>query len=54
MVKLSQFREKIDQVVKKKASKLKNLKKRNVMLAKPDYYVHLDWLKQSFKKIAAP
>ena len=29
----------------KKASKLRNLKKRDVMLADPGYYVHLDWSK---------
>ena len=27
----------------KKASKLSNLKKRDVMTVNPDYYVHLDW-----------
>ena len=30
----------------KKASKLSNLKKRKIMTAKPDYYVHLDWSKE--------
>ncbi len=30
----------------KKVSKLSNLKKRNVMSAPPDYYVHLDWSKE--------
>ena len=30
----------------KKASKLSNLKKRDVMTANPNYYVHLDWSKK--------
>ena len=30
----------------KKASKLSNLKKRNVLSADPNYYVHLDWSKK--------
>lgn len=30
----------------KKASKLSNLKKRDVMSAKPGYYIHLDWSKK--------
>ena len=30
----------------KKASKLNNLKKRDVMSVKPEYYVHLDWSKK--------
>ena len=30
----------------KKASKLSNLKKRDVMSTKPDYYIHLDWSKK--------
>ena len=29
--------------VMKKSSHLNNLKKRDVMSASPDYYVHLDW-----------
>ena len=32
-------------VLDKNASKLSNLKKRNVMSADPGYYVHLDWSK---------
>ncbi|MBI5149758.1 MAG: type II toxin-antitoxin system Phd/YefM family antitoxin [Candidatus Omnitrophica bacterium] len=32
--------------VDKKASKLSNLKKRKVMSASPDFYVHLDWSKK--------
>ena len=30
----------------KKASKLSNLKKRNVLSADPNYYIHLDWSKK--------
>ena len=30
----------------KKASKLSNLKKRAVLSADPEYYVHLDWSKK--------
>ena len=30
----------------RKASKLSNLKKRDVMEAKPNYYIHLDWSKK--------
>ena len=30
----------------KKASKLNNLKKRDVMSANPGYYIHLDWSKK--------
>ena len=30
----------------KKTSKLQNLKKRDVMSAKPSYYIHLDWFKK--------
>ena len=33
-------------VLDKKASKLANLKKREVMSAKPGSYVHLDWSKK--------
>lgn len=32
-------------VLDRKASKLANLKKRDVMSAQPDYYVHQNWLK---------
>ena len=30
----------------KRSSKLSNLKKRDVLVTKPDYYVHLDWSKK--------
>ena len=37
-------------ILDKKVSKLSNLKKRDVMSAKPDDYIHLDWSKE-FKNL---